>query len=174
MLLDEAYIHLCDETPCSDLVAMDKDLIVLRSFSKLYGMAGLRAGAALARPDLLERLAKFGVGYLPITGMAAATASLKVKTLVPERRRIVREIREDVIAFLEKNNISFIPSVSNCFMLDAKVPARRLTRAMQKEKVYIGRVWPAMPTCARVTIGTREEMAKFKTALLKVMAQLQA
>ncbi len=174
VLLDEAYIHLCDEPPSTDLVAMDKDLIVLRSFSKLYGMAGLRAGAALARPDLLERLVKFGVGYLPITGMSAATASLKVKTLVPERRRIIREVREDVFAFLEKNNISFIPSVSNCFMLDAKVPARRLTRAMQKEKVYIGRVWPAMPTHARVTIGTREEMAKFKTALLKVMAQLQA
>jgi histidinol-phosphate aminotransferase len=44
---------------------------------------------------------------------------------------------------------------------------------MHKEKVYIGRVWPAMPTCARITIGTREEMAKFKTALLKVMPQLQ-
>ena len=174
VLLDEAYIHLCDEPPSTDLVAMDKDLIVLRSFSKLYGMAGLRAGAALARPDLLERLSKFGVGYLPITGMAAATASLKVKTLVPERRRIIREIREDVFAFLEKNNIPFIPSVSNCFMLDAKAPARRLLRAMQKEKVYLGRVWPAMPTHARVTIGTREEMAKFKTALLKAMAQLQA
>ncbi len=174
VLLDEAYIHLCDEPPCTDLVAMDKDLIVLRTFSKLYGMAGLRAGAAMARPDLLERLVKFGVGYLPITGMAAATASLRVKTLVPERRRIIREVREDVFAFLEKNNISFIPSVSNCFMLNAKVPARRLIRAMQKEKVYLGRVWPAMPTHARVTIGTREEMAKFKTALLKVMAQLQA
>jgi histidinol-phosphate aminotransferase len=174
VLLDEAYIHLCDEPGCTDLVAMDKDVIVLRTFSKLYGMAGLRAGAAMARPDLLERLSRFGAGALPITGVAAATASLKVKTLVPERRRIVKEVREDVFAFLEKNNISFIPSVSNCFMLDAKVPARRLIRAMQKEKVYIGRVWPAMPTYARITVGAREEMAKFKTALLKVMAQLQA
>jgi histidinol-phosphate aminotransferase len=173
VLLDEAYIHLCDEPLCSDLVAMDKELIVLRTFSKLYGMAGLRCGAALGRPDLLERLSRFGAGALPITGVAAAIASLKVKKLVPERRRIIKEVREDVFAFLEKNNVSFIPSVSNCFMLDAKVPARRLIRAMQKEKVYIGRVWPAMPTYARVTVGTREEMAKFKTALLKAMTQLQ-
>ncbi|MGH9769996.1 MAG: pyridoxal phosphate-dependent aminotransferase [Blastocatellia bacterium] len=173
VLLDEAYIHLCDEPLCADLVAMDKDLIVLRTFSKLYGMAGLRCGAALARPGLLGRLSQFGAGALPVTGVVAATASLKVKTLVPERRRIVKEVREGVFAFLEKNSISFVPSVSNCFMLDAKVPARRLIRAMQKEKVYIGRVWPAMPTYARVTIGTREEMAKFKTALLKVMTQLQ-
>jgi histidinol-phosphate aminotransferase len=173
VLLDEAYIHFCDERSCADLVAMDRDVIVLRTFSKLYGMAGLRCGVAMARPDLLERLDRFGAGALPITGVAAAIASLKLKTLVPERRRIVKDVREDVFAFLGKNNISFVPSVSNFFMLDAKVPARRLIRAMQKEKVYIGRVWPAMPTCARVTVGTREEMAKFKTALSKVMAQLQ-
>jgi len=173
VLLDEAYIHLCDEPYCTDLVAMDKELIVLRTFSKIYGMAGLRCGAAFGRPDLLERLSRFGAGALPITGVAAAIASLKSKTLVPDRRRIIKDVREDVFAFLEKNNISFIPSVSNCFMLDAKVPARRLIRAMQKEKVYIGRVWPAMPTCARVTVGTREEMAKFKSALVKVMPQLQ-
>jgi histidinol-phosphate aminotransferase len=173
VLLDEAYIHFCDQPSGADLVAMDRDVIVLRTFSKLYGMAGLRCGVAMARPDLLERMNKFGAGALPITGVAAAIASLKVKTLVPERRRIVKDVREDVFAFLEKNNISFVPSVSNFFMLDSKVPARRLIRAMQKEKVYIGRVWPAMPTCARITIGTREEMTKFKTALVKVMAQLQ-
>ncbi|HEV2666062.1 MAG TPA: pyridoxal phosphate-dependent aminotransferase [Blastocatellia bacterium] len=172
VLLDEAYIHFCDQPSGADLVAMDRDVIVLRTFSKLYGMAGLRCGVAMARPDLLERLNKYGAGALPITGVAAAIASLKVKTLIPERRRIVKEVREDLFAFLEKNNISFVPSVSNFFMLDARVPARRLIRAMQKEKVYIGRVWPAMPTCARITLGTREEMAKFKTALLKVMTQL--
>jgi histidinol-phosphate aminotransferase len=173
VLLDEAYIHLCDESPCADLVAMDKDVVILRTFSKIYGMAGLRCGAAMARPDLLEKMNRFGAGALPITGVAAAIASLKVKTLVTERRRIIKDTREDVFAFLEKNNVSFIPSVSNCFMLDAKVPARRLIRAMQKEKIYIGRVWPSMPTHARITVGTREEMAKFKTALLKVMPQLQ-
>jgi histidinol-phosphate aminotransferase len=173
VLLDEAYIHFCEQPSGADLVSMDRDVIVLRTFSKLYGMAGMRCGVAMARPDLLERLNRFGAGALPITGVAAATASLKVKTLVPERRRIVKDVREDLFAFMEKNNISFVPSVSNFFMLDAGVPARRLIRAMQKEKVYIGRVWPAMPTCARITIGTREEMTKFKTALLKVMPQLQ-
>jgi histidinol-phosphate aminotransferase len=173
VLLDEAYLHFCDEPSGADLVAMDKDVIVLRTFSKLYGMAGLRCGAAMARPDLLGRMNQYGAGALPITGVAAAIASLKVGTLVPERRRIVKELREDVFAFLEKNNVSFVPSVSNFFMLDAKVPARRLIRAMNKEKIYIGRVWPAMPTCARVTVGSREEMARFKTALVKVMSQLQ-
>jgi histidinol-phosphate aminotransferase len=174
ILLDEAYIHLSDEPMCSDLVAMDKDVIILRTFSKLFGMAGLRAGAAIGRPDLIGKLRNYGAGALPLTGMVAATASLKVKNLVPERRKIIKDIREDVFAFLQKNNISFVPSVSNCFMLDAKMPARRLVNAMKKEKIYIGRVWPAWPTHARISVGTKEEMAKFKTALLKVMSDLQA
>lgn len=174
LLLDEAYIHLTDETMGSDWVAMDKDVIILRTFSKLYGMAGLRAGAALGRPDLIGKLRNFGAGALPLTGMVGATASLKVKTLVPERRKIIKDIREDVFSFLEKNKIEFVPSVSNCFMLNAKMPARRLMNAMQKEKIYIGRVWPAWPTHARISIGTKDEMAKFKTALLKVMSDLQA
>jgi histidinol-phosphate aminotransferase len=172
LLLDEAYIHFTDEPMCSDLVAMDKDVIILRTFSKLYGMAGLRAGAAMGRPDLIGMLTGYGAGALPMTGMVGATASLKAKNLVPERRRVVKGIREDVFAFLQKNNVTFVPSVSNCFMLDAKMPARRLVESMKKEKVYIGRVWPAWPTYARVSVGTKEEMAKFKTALLKVMNNL--
>jgi histidinol-phosphate aminotransferase len=174
VMLDEAYIHLSEEPMCADFAAMDKDVIILRTFSKLYGMAGLRAGAAIGRPDLIGKLRGYAAGALPVTGMVGATASLKVKNLVPERRKIIKDVREDVFAFLQKNNITFIPSVTNCFMLDAKMPARRLINAMKKEKVYIGRVWPVWPTYARITVGTKEEMAKFKTALLKAMNDLQA
>jgi histidinol-phosphate aminotransferase len=169
VLLDEAYIHLCDEPFGTDLVSMDKDVIVLRTFSKIYGMAGLRAGAAIGRPDLLAKLRNYGAGALPVTGMVAATASLKSKTLVPERRKLIKDIREDVFSFLDKNGFGYLPSVSNCFMLDVKMPAKRFMKAMQKEKIYVGRAWQVWPTHSRITIGTREEMAKFKTALVKVM-----
>jgi histidinol-phosphate aminotransferase len=167
LLLDEAYLHFSEAAPGTDLAAAGKDIIVLRTFSKLYGMAGLRAGCAIGRPDLLEKLKPYGAGALPVTGMAGAIASLKVKTLVPERRKINKGIREDVFSFLDKNNFSFVPSESNCFMLDAQRPGKELVDALAKEKVFIGRVWPAWPTHVRVTIGTRDEMEKFKTALLK-------
>jgi histidinol-phosphate aminotransferase len=168
VMLDEAYTHISPHAvPCTDLVAQDKDLVVLRTFSKLYGMAGLRAGAAIARPDLLARIKDWSAGAMPVTGMAGATASLKVKTLVAERRKIIGDIREDTLSFLASKNIEFIPSESNKFMMNVKRPGAEFYQAMTREKVYIGRVWPVWPTWVRVTVGSRDDMAKFKTACLK-------
>jgi histidinol-phosphate aminotransferase len=170
VMIDEAYTHIAGAAFNTDLVAADKDVIVLRTFSKIYGMAGLRAGAAIARPDLIEKLAGYGAGMLPITGMAAASASLQNKTLVPERRKRIGDVREDTLAFLDKNKFHYVPSVSNCFMVDTGRPGNDIVLAMRRENVYIGRVWSVWPTYVRVTVGTPEEMSKFKTAFLKVMA----
>ncbi len=170
VLLDEAYIHISKEPMCGDLVAKDKDVVILRTFSKIYGMAGIRAGAALGRPDLLRKIAGFSSGALPITAMVAATASLKDKNVVPERRKLIAGVREDVFNFLEQHRFSYVPSVSNKFMVDVKRPGRQVIEAMRAQKIYIGRVWPSWPTYVRVTIGTQDEMNKFKAAFLKVMA----
>jgi len=170
ILLDEAYIHIAGAAPGTDLVAKDKDVIVLRTFSKIYGMAGLRAGAAIARPDLIEKIRGYSAGALRVTGMVGATTSLNSRNLVPERRKIIGDIRQDTFAFLDKHNFKYVPSVSNKFMVDVKRPGREIMDAMAKEKVYIGRVWPSWPTHVRVSVGTADEMAKFKTAFLKVMA----
>ena len=170
ILLDEAYLHFSDATPGTDLVAKDKDVIILRTFSKLYGMAGLRAGAAIGRPDLLQKVRSYGSEMMPVTGMAGATASLKVKTLVAERKKTMRQVREETFNFLAKNNIGFVPSESNCFMLDTKKPAEQFVAAMRQEKVYVGRVWSAMPNYSRITVGTADEMAKFQAACKKVLS----
>jgi histidinol-phosphate/aromatic aminotransferase/cobyric acid decarboxylase-like protein len=173
VVVDEAYIHFSDTAEsCSKLVAQDKDVIVLRTFSKAYGMAGIRAGAALARPDLLAKMRPFGSnGMLPITGMACAAASLRVKGLVAERRAINKKVREDTFAFLKKKNVEFIPSEANFFMMTVKgMSGQDVNQAMAKHKVYIGRTWPVWPEKVRVTVGTMDEMAKFKSALDKVLA----
>src|SRR5450432_141923 len=170
LMLDEAYIHIAGAQMGSDLVAKDKDVIILRTFSKIYGMAGIRAGAALGRPDLLRKITSWSAGALPVTGMVAATASLKSKTVVPERRKIIGNVREDVFAYLDKHNFKYVPSVSNKFMVDVKRPGNEIIQSMSKENVYIGRVWPSWPTYVRVSVGTQDEMNKFKTAFLKVMA----
>jgi histidinol-phosphate aminotransferase len=171
VLIDEAYIHFATTaTTVVDLVAAGKDVIVLRTFSKLYGMAGLRAGAALGRPDLLDKLREQGgLTFLPATGMAAATASLKDKALVPQRRLALAEIRDDLFAWLNKKGYAFIPSEANMVMIDGKRPGREIAVAMLEQKVAIGRAWAALPNHVRVTIGTRDEMGKFKAAFERVM-----
>jgi len=169
LLLDEAYIHFSTDTPGTDLVAQDKDVIVLRTFSKLYGMAGIRAGLAIARPDLLEKLNNFGAGMLPVTGTAAALASLRETELVPSRRKINKDIRENVFEFMDKKGYKYVPSESCKFMLEVNRPGREVFDALLAKGVMIGRTWPVWPTKVRVSIGTQEEMNKFKTAIAEVM-----
>ena len=89
---------------------------------------------------------------------------------MPKRRKIIADVREDVFAFLDKHNFKYVPSVSNKFMVDTGRPGETVIEAMRKQKVYIGRVWPNWPTYVRVSIGTQDEMNKFKTAFLAVMS----
>jgi histidinol-phosphate aminotransferase len=171
VLIDEAYIHYAKTAvTAAPMVAAGGDVIILRTFSKIYGMAGLRAGAALGRPELLEKLGGYaGINFLPATGLAAAIASLEDKKVIPDRRKAADAVREDLFAWLEKKKYGFIPSEANMVMIDAKKPGRELTAALLAEKVAIGRTWPALPQHVRVTIGTAEEMTKFKAAFEKVM-----
>jgi histidinol-phosphate aminotransferase len=171
VLIDEAYIHF-SVTPTSaiEFVTAGKDVVVLRTFSKLYGMAGLRAGAALGRPDLLEKLHGYsGPAMLPCTGMAGATASLKEKDLVPQRRQLMASIRADLFAWLDKKGYAYIPSDANMVLIDSKRPGKETATAMLAHKVAIGRSWAALPNHVRVTIGTGDEMARFKAAFERVM-----
>jgi histidinol-phosphate aminotransferase len=171
VLVDEAYIHFSDGTSVLDLVRADKELIVLRTFSKIYGMAGLRCGFAIGRPDLLARIEKYKPwSPMPITAVAAATASLKDARLVAERKRINAGIREETFAWLARGGYAYIASQSNCFLLDTKRPAKDVIAAMASENVIIGRVWPAMPTHVRISVGTAAEMEKFKAAFQRVMS----
>lgn len=171
VIVDEAYIHFTEKAESAlDLVKADKDVIVLRTFSKVYGMAGIRCGVAIARPDLLNQtLARGGWNFMPVTAVVAAIASLKDPQLVPERRGINASIRQQTFDWLDRSGYTYIPSESNCFMVDVKRPGRQVQEAMAKENVFIGRTWPIMPNWVRITVGTQAEMEKFQAAFQRVM-----
>ncbi len=157
-------------TPHADIEYLVKDVIVLRTFSKIYGMAGLRCGLAIGRPDLVAKVASFsGWNSLPVTAVAAALTSLDDATVVSERKRINAAVRSETFAWLDKNGYSYIPSVSNCFMLDTKRPTKEIIDAMAARNVFIGRAWPVWPTHVRITVGTKSEMEKFQAAFHEVM-----
>ena len=170
VLVDEAYIHFSDGTSAVDLVKAGHDVIVLRTFSKIYGMAGLRCGFAIARPEIVEKLGAYGGwGAMPITAVAAATASLKHEGLVADRKRSNTAVRQKTFDWLSSQGYSFVPSESNCFMLDTKRPAKQVIDAMAARNVFIGRIWPVWPTYTRITIGTQPEMDAFREAFALVM-----
>jgi histidinol-phosphate aminotransferase len=170
VMVDEAYLHFSDAPSTLDFVKAGKDIVVLRTFSKTYGMAGLRCGFAIGRPDLLDKIREHsGWNFMPITALVAASASLTDPGIIPERKRINASVRQETFQWLDRNGYSYIPSESNCFLLDTKRPAKQVIDAMAQQNVFIGRIWPIMPTCTRITVGTHEEMGKFQSALQKVM-----
>jgi histidinol-phosphate aminotransferase len=171
VMVDEAYIHFTEKAETAlDLVRADKDVVVLRTFSKVFGMAGIRCGVTIARPDLLNKiLERGGWNFMPVTSVVAASASLKDAQLVPERRSINASVRQQCFDWLDRSGYTYIPSESNCFMVDVKRPGRQVQEAMAKDNVFIGRTWPVMPNWVRITVGTEDEMEKFQAAFQRVM-----
>ncbi len=172
VLIDEAYIHFAgkEDHTSMKLVQQDRDVIILRTFSKLYGMAGLRCGVAIGRPDLIKKTRGYGINWNPVTSVTGAMASLKAKDLIAKRKQINADIRDNTIAVLEKRGFKVVPSMSNKFMVDTHRPTIEARNMLRKELIYVGRPWPSMPTSIRVTVGTAEEMKKFQDAFIKSFA----
>ena len=170
LLVDEAYIHFSDQPSALDMVRDGKELIVLRTFSKIYGMAGVRCGFAAGRPDLLARLKPFGNNPMPIFAAAAAKASLDDPSIIAERKKYTAGVREETLQWLTGKGYAVTQSISNCFMVDAKRPSHDVIAAMAARNVFVGRPWPSWPNWVRVTVGTPEEMARFRSAFQTVMS----
>ncbi|TAJ52854.1 MAG: aminotransferase class I/II-fold pyridoxal phosphate-dependent enzyme [Nevskiaceae bacterium] len=174
LLVDEAYIHYSEQKSVLDLVAADGELVVLRTFSKLYGMAGLRVGLAVGRPDLLAKLKPYGNNPMPVLSVAAALASLRDASLVPSRKQQTARLRADVAGWLEARGHRVTPSEANCFLFEAGRPGKELAAAMAAQGVVIGRSWPSWPQWSRLTIGTAAEMARFKSVFAAVAGSATA
>lgn len=172
VVVDEAYIHFTDERSVVDLVAAGKDLVVLRSFSKIYGLAGLRLGAAIARPDLLARINLFGFTPLPITAVVAGRASLEDPDLVPKRRKAMRAWRTDLVAWFANKGYSTSPSEASFFLVDVKRPGGDFITALKNRGVHVGRVWQPYANAFRLTVGNPREIAVFKREFVAVEREL--
>jgi histidinol-phosphate aminotransferase len=176
VLVDEAYIHLSSSArSCIDLVKAGRDVVVLRTFSKLFGMAGLRLGIIVAKPEILKKVAAMaGMDSLPVTAVAAGKASLLDPDLVPARRKIITEVRTETVTWLKQRGYNTTPAESNCFMLDMGAPAGPTRKALAEREIFVGREWAAWPNHIRISVGTAEEMASFRKVFAEVTAQASA
>ncbi|MFC0687488.1 pyridoxal phosphate-dependent aminotransferase [Novosphingobium clariflavum] len=175
LLVDEAYIHFAGTENAAKLAASRDDVLVMRTFSKLFGMAGMRLGLTLGSPALHEKMMRYDGGQvtsmLPMTAVACGTASLTLADQIKARRDQMIAAREASIAHVEKRGLKVLPgSHANMFMVDwgGKAP-KAMMEALLAQGVQIGRSWSAYPTMSRVTVGSAEEMQKFRLALDKVL-----
>jgi len=175
VLVDEAYTHFAGVPTTSYLAAADKDVIVSRSFSKIFGMAGMRMGYVMARLDIIAKMMRYDGGMqsgaLPLPSLACANASLTAASLIAARRAEMREARDMPIEHLKKRKLTVLPTQANMIMIDWKTrPAKDMLAAFRTKDVEIGRSWPIWPTASRVTVGSMDEMEAFCQSLDQVWA----
>lgn len=174
ILVDEAYFHYADSTDYESVIPLIKDhpnLIVARTFSKIYGMAGLRCGYGVAQKETIERMRAHGMfDSVNCMALAAAVASLADVDQVPNGKRLTNEAKIFVVSELDKIGHKSIPSQANFIMFDCQRPVVPLIKAMKERNVEVGRLFPALPNHMRLTIGKKTEMEAFLTAFRKVIA----
>jgi histidinol-phosphate aminotransferase len=172
LLVDEAYIHFVespDVKSAMGYVRQGKDVIVARTFSKIYGMAGLRAGFAAARPAIVEKLSRLAMNVISIVSARGVVAALDHReSIVRERRASLAKTRSDLCAWLRERNVKYIEPHANFLMIDTGRNAREFIATMPRMGVAPGRPFPPLDNMLRVTIGTDSEMAKFRDVFWKV------
>lgn len=174
ILVDEAYFHYADSPDYESVIPLVKDhpnLIVARTFSKIYGMAGLRCGYCVAQPETIKRMHGFQMwDSVNVMALAAASASLDDESQVTNGCKMNSEAKRYTLSELEKLGLKSIPSQANFIMFDCKKPVVPLIKAMKEKNVAVGRLFPAYPNHMRLTIGKQSEMEAFVTAFKQVAA----
>jgi histidinol-phosphate aminotransferase len=174
LVVDEAYIHFSDNAKSAvDLIAAGKNVVVLRTFSKLYGMAGLRLGYAVGSPANLAKMnggSGRSQGVIAATTIGAGVASLTDPDLIPTRRAMIKKQRVETIAWLEKQGYPCTKSEANHFQVDVKQDGKKFQADMATWGVNVGRTWAGYETWSRVSLGTEAEMARFREAFTAVAA----
>jgi len=172
LLVDEAYIHFAEPNETESALTFVRDngnVIVTRTFSKIYGMAGVRAGFGCARPDLIREMNDFRSNIIPVLALRAATAALlESATLISTRKANVARIRNELCDWLRQKNVRYVEPHANFVMIDIRREAASFGTEMFRRGVAVGRSFPAVSRMLRVTIGTEEEMMRFRDVFWQV------
>ena len=173
ILVDEAYFHYADSPDYESVIPLVKEhpnLVVSRTFSKIYGMAGLRCGYCVAQKEAVDRMRSNQMwDSVNIMALAAANASLDDTDQVPNGQRLNSETKTFVISELQRMGHKTIPSQANFIMFDCKKPVVPLIKTLKERSVHVGRLFPALPNHMRLTIGKKSEMEIFLETFRELM-----
>ncbi len=173
ILIDEAYFEFADAPAYATaipLIAAHPNVLVARTFSKIYGMAGMRLGYGVGSKPTIELLSRYFVqDNINAAVIAAAMASLDdYDGLAVSLDKLMRS-RDWLYAQLKKDGRTYIPSQGNFVMLSVGTDAKAVIAKLAEHNVLVGRYFPSMPEFIRVTIGTQPEMEAFVAALRQIV-----
>jgi len=172
ILVDEAYHHFVEDPrykSACELSERAPNVVVARTFSKIYGMAGLRLGYAVGSEARIAEMAKFASwNNTNAAVLSAALASLADPDHVRQQRKALNDTRHWLVAELTKQGRRTIPSEANFVMIDVGGDVAPVISAFRDRGVLVGRKFPSLPNWLRITIGTREEMAVFLDGLSEI------
>jgi len=180
IVADEAYYEFAqDVNDYPKALDYKRDnVIVLRTFSKAYGLAGFRVGYGIAREEIISNLLKTKLTFEPTTlGQAAALAAYKDEDFLKESIRVVNQGKERLYKFFDEHNVNYKKSISNSVMmiLPTEQEAIDFTQSMLELGVILRRINAfGLPNCVRITIGIEEEMNHFEESFKTVMQKVRS
>ena len=171
VMVDEAYIELTDRpdyTSMIDLVREGENVVVMRTFSKLFGMAGMRVGYGIGRPDIAKIIADHVMAWPNGVGLAAAKACYTDDEFIAFSRSKIFEGRDMVVDTLRENGIEALPSQTNFVFANIGRNGFDFQRRMAERKILIRGRWPSYPDYIRVSMGKIEDIETFQTVFTDV------
>ena len=174
ILIDEAYHEYVTDPSYQSAVPLaleTPNVFVARTFSKAFGMAGMRVGYAIGRADTVKRLAVLKMPYnVSVFGIAAAIAALNDAKHIDEERERNTKVRAFTIKALGDLGCKASESQGNFLFVDVGRPAKDFREACAKQGVMVGRDFPPFEkTHARISVGTMDEMQKATTVFRSVL-----
>lgn len=174
VVVDEAYDEYVDRSDYESCIRYVKqgrpNVVVLRTFSKIYGLAGLRVGYAFGPKRLIRAMSSHRLwNNINQTGAAAALASFGDQHMVSAVRRKNAQVRQLFYEEVKKLNMEFIPSETSFVMINVKRASTEMIAAFKEHHILIGRPIPSLPEHVRISLGTREEMKVFFNVLKKII-----
>ena len=174
VMVDEAYFEYVSHAGYGTVIPLAVEnprVIVLRTFSKVFGMAGLRAGYAVGRADVMAKMKAWTLGSnVSQLTLVAAAAALEDRAHIAAEAKRNRDVRAYTMKFFKDAGYTMSVGDANFVMVDIRRPAGAFKSACLKKGVAVGRAFPSLPTHSRITFGTMPEMVKATAVFREVLA----
>jgi histidinol-phosphate aminotransferase len=174
VLIDEAYHHYVEDRAYATsmpYVLEGRNVIVTRTFSKVYGLAGMRLGYGIAPTSLVARMRPHCTGSINALVKWAGVAALKDTAAAERVRSTTLQLRKKTTSELEKLGYSVLPSNTNFFMVHIRRDVQPVIEAFRAKGVLVGRPFPPMLQHLRVSVGLPEEMDRFVAAFREIVGR---